>query len=284
MASYTTRELELVCRLNSSTRKNRKMLLVEGKYDHKFFSALMKQYGKDLYDVFGLDRDSDKSNKEDLISFVNKDSNHNAIGYVDSDFDYAIDAVQNDVEKIRPYGDRILDTESSTDLNMMIISKTSLVNYLNMNKIGDAHTLQIIEVCRTIGVVRFFKRYHERKNPEKILHLIFSEMHNDLRKNPSKCTPKYVLSVLKERSRMNQANSFFFDKVCEDKINKTLKRFDKEGLENYSFVNGHDLTKVMKSISGIAKSETKIERDLLKMGMENKNLCQEIYSKLTSLS
>jgi hypothetical protein len=240
----------------------------------------LKSY-RNVFDVFGLDHEDGSSNKEDVISFVNK-SEHSVIGFVDSDFDYAVDMIQDDIESVRPYGDMILDTEMCTDLNMLIISKMNLEDYLQKNISDKSKITQIVQVSRIIGVIRFFKRHYERKNPGKILHLKLSSIHEALTERPNKCSINDIISILKIKSSKNTYNSFFFNKITEEKIITTLDRFTDNKLDIYSFVNGHDITKLMKSIGGIKKIN--IETELRKIGEKNKNLCKEIYSRLISLS
>lgn len=281
MVNYTARELKIVIpQWNRARRKNRILLLVEGNFDKAFFSSFLKS-SRDVFDVLGLDHEKGRSNKEDVISFVNK-SEQSVIGFVDSDFDYVVDMIQDDIEKVRPYGDQILDTEKCTDLNMLIISKMNLEDYLQKNISDKSKIEQIVQVSRIIGVIRFYKRHYERKNPGEILHLKLSSIHEALTERPNKCSINDIRSILSRKSSNNSNNSFFFNKITEEKINKTLVRFTNNKLDIYSFVNGHDITKLMKSIGGIEKRN--IETELRKIGENNENLCKEIYSRLISLS
>ena len=281
MVNYTARELKIVIpQWNRARRKNRILLLVEGNFDKAFFSSFLKS-SRDVFDVLGLDHEKGRSNKEDVISFVNK-SEHSAIGFVDSDFDYAVDLMQDDIEKVRPYGAMILDTEKCTDLNMLIISKMNLEDYLQKNIPDKSKIVQIVQVSRIIGVIRFFKRHYERKNPGKILHLKFPSIHESLTERPNKCSINDIRSILEVKSSKNSNNDFFFNKITEKKIITTLDRFTDNKLDIYSFVNGHDITKLMKSIGGI--NNINIETELRKIGEKNENLCKELYSRLISLS
>lgn len=260
MVKYTPKEALIAQKhlIPNAIRKNRPTVIVEGDFDARTICKFCKT---ESIDIGAYEWESDDK-KGDLINLVQQWPNQSVvIGIVDADYDGILEDMY-DYANLLPYGENIFDTSPFTDMNLLLISDLRLEKYLLGENLTENGTSNVISIVEWFGVLRFLKKRYEYKNKCRV-HIPLSE----LRKNivQSRIEPPQTIEefskILEEISPHNTKR--FFDDIRKfNRLEKVLSRFANEGIEFRRYINGHDLSSMMK-LFGAKGRQRQIEERLI---------------------
>lgn len=257
MVNYNTNEYPIYQRMiRSSQRKNRPLVFVEGKFDHKVICRYCNTRKIDVEKISSVS----ENNKQSLIQLISGfTSDFVLTGIVDADYDWIFQRLYDD--EILPYGRNIIDTSPHTDMNLILIETIGFEKYLSKEGLNKSQIKTVNDVSKWLGILRTLKNRYERRN-NCIVHIKLKDLQIEISKGN---IPNNIQDLVEKCSKVSPTSSrrFFDDIKKYNRLTKLLNRYEKEGFEFHEITNGHDLTVIMKGL-GIKGNLSVIEKRLLK--------------------
>jgi hypothetical protein len=275
MASHTAEEFQIYQQMiRKSQRKKRPLVFVEGKFDHKVICKFCDMTKIDVEKISSTAR----SNKQSLIGLItnNPVEQEFSIGVVDADYDWIYQRLFQ--KEILPYHQNILDTSPSTDMNTIFINAKGIDEYLKQEGITDSNMKTVKQIAKWMGAIRTLKVRFEENHESIILHLKMKDLRKEIEEGFIPSSIDNLVAKVKLLSPSNTGR-FFEDIKKHDRLNKILRRYDNEGYIFHEYVNGHDLSAIIRGL-GHKDRSYEIEKRLMN-GIDSEVLIKSVlFSKL----
>jgi|GEM_PF-5216446 hypothetical protein len=257
MVNYNAKEYHIYQKMiRSSQRKNRPLIFVEGKFDHKVICSFFNTRKIDVEKISS----SSENNKQSLIQLISGlSSDIVSTGIVDADYDWIYQRLYD--EEILPYGRNIIDTAPHTDMNLILIESKGLEKYLSNEGLNKSQIQTVNDVSKWLGILRTLKNRYEKRN-DCIVHIKLKDLRIEISKG---FIPNNIQDLVEKCSTISPISSrrFFDDMDRFKRLSKLLNRYGKEGFEFYEITNGHDITAVMRGL-GVNDYHCHMDNRLLK--------------------
>jgi len=261
-----------------------KFLMLEGNFDQSFFSKLLREHrirGVTLLNLHEENIDVE-SNKDYILGFVNEyaDDYSNLYAFVDADYDFAVDSMNQPGDSILPYSKNIFDTSPATDLDTKLISYHNVENYLQSIGCRDSEHIRILAISSMLGCLRYHKHSMERSN-HGVVYANFSGLLKNLTSVTERVSFESLVGALKKESKsMGSLTKKYFEKMMKKGVYEdTLANFQRKGLAQCSYIRGHDIMEVICAVKGWKKIHKNIlEKELIKSNVKNSDFESIVFN------
>ena len=267
-----------------ATNNGGKFLLLEGKFDHSFFSKLLRKHRVREVTLLNLhEANIDvESNKDYIIGFVNEyvDDYSNLYAYVDADYDFIVDSMNQHGDSILPYSDKIFDTSPATDLDSKLISYQDVKNYLQSIGCNEFERIRILSILSMLGCLRYHKHSLERSH-HGVVYANFSGLMKSLTSVTESVSFESLVCALKKESKSKGSlTKKYFEKVMKKGVYEdTLTKFQRKDLAECSYIRGHDIIEVICAVRGWNKThKKKLEIELIKSSLETAEFDRIVFT------